>query len=223
LAVAQLNGLSSAFQIHGGMIAHTRLDPIVSPGRVNSHVSLAIGGSNFGPNLSTDVLRSSKCSTLETQEDKSAYWVAPLYGRNKDGTWTALPSTYHAISYTRTQTGPINMFPKDFRMIVGDAAATSQKPTKDWLSYECHNYIPRGDITGQWNFTSSFKLLPQMDCTTVKQTIIFPNCWDGANVDSPDHRSHMSYATGEGGKCPSDHRLQVPQLILEFEFYTEGY
>ena len=40
----------------------------------------------------------------------------------------------------------------------------------------------------------------------------FPSCWDGVNLDSPDHRSHVAYPTR--GACPSSHPVQIPALVL---------
>ena len=37
------------------------------------------------------------------------------------------------------------------------------------------------------------------------QRIHFPDCWDGHNLDSADHRSHMAYASttpADSGRCP---------------------
>lgn len=45
--------------------------------------------------------------------------------------------------------------------------------------------------------------------TDPKNIIVqFPQCWDGVNLDSPDHRSHMAFASGSG--CPSSHPVRVP-------------
>ena len=27
---------------------------------------------------------------------------------------------------------------------------------------------------------------------------MFPQCWDGVNLDAPDHKSHMAYGWGQG-------------------------
>jgi hypothetical protein len=142
---------------------------------------------------------------------------------------------------------PIEVFPENFRMLVGGASATLQNPNKDWLSFQCNNYIPKGDVTGTWNLTSWFAYLPNMDCTLIKMAMSFPSklgglvplrlsrrlsfrtdksaadCWDGVNVDSANHRDHVSYAIGEGWRCPPSHPKQIPQIVLEYEFYAEGY
>lgn len=71
-----------------------------------------------------------------------------------------------------------------------------------------------------------------------RNTVTFPTCWDGKNLDSPDHQSHVSYATIpfepyadpvvtrpytpslERGKCPDTHPVHLPQLMYEVIFDT---
>lgn len=44
-------------------------------------------------------------------------------------------------------------------------------------------------------------------------------CWDGKNLDSPDHQSHVHYASGSGatggGSCPATHPVKLPQIMYE--------
>jgi len=51
--------------------------------------------------------------------------------------------------------------------------------------------------------------------------VIFPDCWDGQNLDSVDHRSHMAYGRSIGG-CPASHPVQVPQLKLALDYPVDG-
>lgn len=50
------------------------------------------------------------------------------------------------------------------------------------------------------------------------------SCWDGKNLDSPDHKSHVAYpidgphafdGMGVGGQCPESHPVKIPQIMLE--------
>ena len=45
------------------------------------------------------------------------------------------------------------------------------------------------------------------------------SCWDGKNLDSPDHQSHLFNTAGEAfsvaGKCPDSHPVRVPQVAYE--------
>jgi hypothetical protein len=54
-------------------------------------------------------------------------------------------------------------------------------------------------------------------------TIEAPSCWDGKNLDSPDHRSHVSYADYSNGwgylQCPQTHPYVIPVFTLK-SFYT---
>lgn len=45
----------------------------------------------------------------------------------------------------------------------------------------------------------------------IVEEIIFPQCWDGSRLDSPDHRSHMAYATQKAG-CPAAYPHPIPSI-----------
>ena len=59
----------------------------------------------------------------------------------------------------------------------------------------------------------------QFRIRTDKPSVIivsFPPCWDGVNLDSPDHISHMSFRRGSG--CPASHPVQVPKVTEVFRY-----
>jgi len=46
-----------------------------------------------------------------------------------------------------------------------------------------------------------------------------PSCWDGKNLDSPDHKSHVAYPDkNDNGKCPSTHPKRFITLFYEFVY-----
>jgi hypothetical protein len=49
--------------------------------------------------------------------------------------------------------------------------------------------------------------------------LTFPACWDGKNLDTADHRSHMSFGLPNNGGCPADHPYIVPEIAVQ-AFYT---
>lgn len=66
---------------------------------------------------------------------------------------------------------------------------------------------------------------PKTKCTSIRSNIIFPQCWDGKNLDSPNHRDHVSHPIGGpvsfsnvSGKCPDTHPVKIPQVMLEVCF-----
>ena len=53
------------------------------------------------------------------------------------------------------------------------------------------------------------------------------SCWDGKNLDSPNHQDHVTYPTtgpanflSLGGSCPSSHPIRIPQLMYEVVWDT---
>ena len=60
----------------------------------------------------------------------------------------------------------------------------------------------------------------------IRATVIFPSCWDGKTLDSPDHKSHVAYADGSalaGDKCPATHPVRIPQVMYEIMYDTSGF
>jgi Domain of unknown function (DUF1996) len=56
------------------------------------------------------------------------------------------------------------------------------------------------------------------------------SCWDGKNLDSPDHASHVKYSRATGktpndpsGGCPASHPVRIPQLMLETVWDTRQF
>lgn len=64
-------------------LAQTRFDPIVSPGKVASHVHKFAGASTLDSTVTYQSLRDAKATTAEVVDDKSLYWQPSLYW--KDG------------------------------------------------------------------------------------------------------------------------------------------
>lgn len=49
-------------------------------------------------------------------------------------------------------------------------------------------------------------------------------CWDGKNLDSPNHKDHVAYPTTgsfeSNGPCPATHPIHMPQLMYEVMWDT---
>lgn len=52
-------------------------------------------------------------------------------------------------------------------------------------------------------------------------------CWDGKNLDTPNHQDHVSHPVGGptpfasvGGKCPASHPIKIPQVMYEVNWDT---
>lgn len=113
-------------------------------------------------------------------------------------------------------------------MIAGDPMLRSKTGTYPGICHRCLSKAERvmgGDgAPCDSHDTASF---PNKPCPGgIRATIIFPSCWDGKNLDSPDHRSHVAYSPGSalaGDKCPSTHPVRIPQVMYEIMFDTSQF
>jgi hypothetical protein len=69
--------------------------------------------------------------------------------------------------------------------------------------------------------------LPNYNCPGgLRAQIFFPSCWDGKNLDSTNHMSHMAYpASGayNNGPCPATHPVQLISLFFEILYDTNQF
>lgn len=53
---------------------------------------------------------------------------------------------------------------------------------------------------------------------------MFPSCWNGVDVDSPDHRSHMAYPDlVKDGQCPEGFGTRLVSLFFETKYDTQDF
>jgi hypothetical protein len=93
------------------------------------------------------------------------------------------------------------------------------------LSFRCFNNNIYGGMPGTGADTRYF---PKGTCDGgIRANVYFPTCWDGKNLDSPNHRSHVAYpADGNlngGAVCPASHPVRIPQLFLETMWDTRQF
>jgi hypothetical protein len=168
-------------------------DPIVFPGESGaSHLH------DFFGNRSTDAdstYRSMRdgSTTCSFSADTSGYWSPALLDRRGDA---VTPRNVAAYYLARSS---VVAPPRNLRMIAGGDT--------DDLSIA-------GYACGEGSATSSVPT----DCGSklLKAVIVFPSCWNGQDLDSRDHRSHMAYPTGKG--CPRRFPVRIPKLVLHITY-----
>lgn len=93
-AVLHFNNVGGKFSTVG------RMDPIVAPGTSSGHSHGIMGGSNFGLTIVGDQLLGSSCTNAKIANDKSNYWVPPLYFQSpSDGKFKEVPLYYMNVYY----------------------------------------------------------------------------------------------------------------------------
>jgi hypothetical protein len=107
------------------------------------------------------------------------------------------------------------------KYVFGYNAATSSADTNGGFHWNCD---------GQGAVSGHFRNIPEAarGCPTgarLGAVIASPECWDGVNIDSPNHRSHVAYA-GYGNlgylRCPSTHPYVIPQFTLGAWYTTDA-
>ena len=183
-------------------------DPIVFPGQPGlSHDHTFIGNDTTNA-FSTLATLKAGTSSCRRAGDTAAYWVPTLLAA---GGKLVFPS--HASVYYRRRTlAPVQPFPQGLEVVAGNSKATA----------------PQGLMITSWNCGPVAGIPPQATipaCPDARQQglalhVQFPSCWDGVNLDSPDHKSHMAYATR--GRCPADHPVAVPALQVNVRCPSAG-
>jgi hypothetical protein len=173
-----------------------QVDPIVSPGpsgTLAAHMHAFFGNRSTDSDSTRDSMVAAD-TTCEFSRDRAGYWVPTLV--RPDGT---VVEPTNAFAYYRansaTEDEVITAFPQDFRLI------------SDRYVYHC----------GSMRRASA----GPVDCQGVPHSkvvlsILFPPCWDGEQLDSADHRSHVVWP--RGGRCPSSHPVEVPVIGLHVHF-----
>jgi hypothetical protein len=213
-------------------LVEERADPIVFPGAVASHAHKIVGGNGFGFNMTYDQARGSQCSSCPIKQDLSNYWTPKLYFQNADGTFQSVPTVGdnaqdlnggQTVYYLQRGAGAasktLKAFPPGFRMLAGD---TTKRSFSNDFAGQAVSFACLGAGKDETNS------LPNYNCPGgLRAQIFFPSCWDGVNLDSVDHKSHMSYpATGaynNGASCPTTHPVELISLFFEVLYDTNSF
>src|SRR6266404_5177845 len=58
----------------------------------------------------------------------------------------------------------------------------------------------------------------------LRMQVLFPSCWDGINVDSPNHMDHMAYPDMvDSGNCPATHPKRLVTIFYEVWLNTGAF
>lgn len=168
-------------------------DPIVSPGEPGAshvHYFFANRSTDADSTYSSMTKASTSCSFAA---DTSGYWTPALLTPSGEMVTPRSMTAYYLAS------GKVTAPPKNLRMIAGGNTRKLRI-----AGYAC----------GDGNATSSVPVNCGSDW--LKGVIVFPSCWDGKRLDSPDHRSHMAYPTGKG--CPKGYPVQIPKIVFHITY-----
>ncbi|WP_433796534.1 DUF1996 domain-containing protein [Actinoplanes sp. CA-252034] len=111
------------------------------------------------------------------------------------------------IEYRGNATGKVVPMPKFLRALTGDAKPTSRGPANARAGWTCSGFTDR--------LSDKYTVCPAG--SRVQRVHDFPGCWDGANIDSDNHRKHVAFADRTTGACPQGFTA-IPQLRITISY-----
>lgn len=200
-------------------------DPIVYPGLPGrSHLHQFFGNDTADAYSTYASLRQSGNSTCMSPVNRSAYWVPALL----NGKGQVVRPDYVTIYYKRRPKsdpvvsdpshpqyqGKAVALPNGLRFIFGRDILNLQDASTGHLDFVCDG--PVSFTPNEWkNLEDAQRGCPSGN--RIGARLSAPDCWDGKNLDSADHRSHVAYASyGSWGylKCPVTHPYVIPTFTM---------
>jgi hypothetical protein len=174
-------------------------DPIVYPGKPGrSHEHTFFGNVSTDADSTPQSLHGA-ATTCSRSEDTAAYWAPTLYVNGR-----AVAPDDAKIYYRRRTVQRLRAYPPGLEIVAGDSHATKAQSLR--ITYwDCGE-----NQHGRFPPTSTIPTC--IGGKNLSLHVRFPDCWNGRDLDSGDHQSHMAYSTG--GRCPAGHPVAVPSIDL---------
>ena len=192
-------------------------DPIVFPGQSRvTHLHSFFGNTDVDAASTHDsILNSGNSTCAGGTANRSAYWAPSIID-----TATGVPvisnanqldrdnflQVYYKTGYQGVLPDTVVNFPQGLRIVAGSASSTR---AQDKVWYHC------GEPDGPSQ--ASMPMCPPGSLLIM--SVVFPQCWDGVNLDSPDHKSHMAYGAGWPDKgCPTSHPVPLAEITQNYRY-----
>lgn len=237
------NSWRGIFRINCDFAHSSYNDPIVFPGMENAaHLHRFYGNDQVDHLTTTESLYTTGDSTCQGgQLNLSSYWLpallAPLHDQitgerkldeNGDPAWQAVSAVVgndeeaHEIFYYSAGVDDLESIqpvPPGLRMIAGDhSTLPGTEQDTSIVRWHCQSW--ESDDASNPVFSAS---IPECEAPDrVRLDIFFPSCWNGTDLDSLDHKSHMSYPINDGGPlgthCPDSHPVAIVRPTYHYAF-----
>ncbi|GGM75655.1 hypothetical protein GCM10011609_09450 [Lentzea pudingi] len=187
-------------------------DPIVFPGLPGaSHLHTFLGNNSINASSTNDSLRQGSTNCV-TPDDKSAYWFPSVLNGDQVVRPIGNQVVYYKSGILKYQ--DVRPFPPGMRFVVGSPTSTLEQ-FRDHPGavegFEC------GDSAKNWD-------IPAWCAPGSQLNVRFqaPSCWNGRDLDSADHKSHMAYPDRATLVCPPSHPVAVPMIEFKMAFPVSG-
>ena len=209
------------FRVGCGVSHMSNDDPLVYPnqqGAAHHHTFFGNTSLNYKSDLMT--LSSTGNSTCHGGiANRSAYWI-PSVIDTATNTPIVPDDTGFYYKSSLIDGTLIVAPPKGLRIIAGNSKATTAADSGS--NYSC---LPGPNSTRKdWPWHQG---IPSgVNCEvgdTLRVAVNFPQCWDGKNLDSPNHKDHMAYPSHRSDAlpnfyCPATHPVAIPGITVNVNF-----
>ncbi|GGO87416.1 hypothetical protein GCM10012280_25800 [Wenjunlia tyrosinilytica] len=194
---------------------------IVAPGVSNGahHMHDYVGNASADGFSTNDSLAAAD-TTCSNGDQSAYYWPvlrlrdgrqegdanAPGGGKDANVGKILRPATV-SIFFRGSPRSKVTAMPRFLRIITGDAKSFTNGPANANASWSCTGFENR-------RLKDKYPLCPED--SRVVRTFNFQSCWDGQNIDSANHRTHVAFAQANG-VCPRGFRA-IPQLVQRITY-----
>ncbi|MEW2508571.1 DUF1996 domain-containing protein [Streptomyces sp. NPDC046870] len=220
------NASTGSFTTRCGVNAnknHNTDNVIVAPGVANGahHLHDYVGNQKVNAFSSNQTFLQAATSCQNQNDLSSYYWPVVRvqdgtqdFDQNADGggkegnVGRILTPVQAQIKYVGSPRSKVVAMPQFLRIITGDAKTTTNGLANANAHWSCTGFENKVQLTTQ------YPICPQG--SKVVRTFAFQSCWDGQNVDSANHRTHVAFADANGN-CQNGFKA-IPQLTMRLVY-----
>lgn len=237
------NSWKGIFRINCDFAHASYNDPVVFPNQENAAHLHRFYGNTLTDHTSTNeslfTLGESSCQG--NLLNLSAYWVPaiitpqydeqtaePVLDAQGEQQFVMVPAVVgdddvaHEIFYYSAgidDLAAIEPIPVGLRMIAGSHnGQPGQAQDTSIVRWHCQSWESDDSSNPNWSTSIPACLAPDR----VRMDIFFPSCWNGVDLDSYDHKSHMAYPINEAGSnvktCPASHPVALVRPSYHYAF-----
>ncbi|MFC3576497.1 DUF1996 domain-containing protein [Streptomyces yaanensis] len=220
------NASTGVFITRCGVNANNKFNTdnvIVAPGVKNGahHLHDYVGNQSNDAFANNNTFAAAQTSCQNQQDKSSYYWPvlrvqdgSQAFDQNNDGggkegnVGTILKAKKAQIKFVGSPTSKVVAMPQFLRIITGDAKTTTNGLANANAHWSCTGFENKVQLTTQ------YPICPQG--SNVVRTFAFQSCWDGQNIDSANHRTHVAFADANGN-CQNGFKA-IPQLTMRLVY-----
>ncbi|MFJ5528615.1 DUF1996 domain-containing protein [Streptomyces sp. NPDC093261] len=203
---------------------HNTDNVIVAPGVANGahHLHDYVGNQKVNAFSSNQTFLQGGTSCQNRNDLSAYYWPVVRvqdgtqdFDQNADGggkegnVGRILTPVQAQIKYVGSPASKVVAMPQFLRIITGDAKTTTNGLANANAHWSCTGFENKVQLTTQ------YPICPQG--SNVVRTFAFQSCWDGQNIDSANHRTHVAFADPASGVCGNGFKA-IPQLTMRLVY-----